>query len=145
MSASKSMQYRRLFIMRKDLDMSPGKLAAQVAHCAEAYWLRMIQDAKREGETVQLNIPDDIFTEYINGSIVKTICQAKNKSKLMGARQDALDLGLVEDVDFGFIRDNCYTELKPEELDGTVITGIWFCPLPDDLSHEISKHFQLYR
>ena len=63
----------------------------------------------------------------------------------MVARQDALDLGLVEDVDFGFIRDNCYTELKPEELDGTVITGIWFCPLPDDLSHEISKHFQLYR
>ena len=125
--------------------MSPGKLAAQVAHCAEAYWLRMIRDGKQEGESVQLNIPEDIFTEYINGSIVKTICQAKNKSKLMGARQDALDLGLVEDVDFGFIRDNCYTELKPEELDGTVITGIWFCPLPDDLSHEISKHFQLYR
>ena len=32
------MGYRRLFIMRKDLNMSPGKLAAQVAHCAEAYW-----------------------------------------------------------------------------------------------------------
>lgn len=29
------MGYRRLFIMRKDLKMSPGKLAAQVGHCAE--------------------------------------------------------------------------------------------------------------
>ena len=38
------MGYRRLFIMRKDLKMSPGKLAAQVAHCAEAYWTHLIQD-----------------------------------------------------------------------------------------------------
>lgn len=28
---------RRLFIMRKDLHMSTGKLLAQVMHCAEAY------------------------------------------------------------------------------------------------------------
>ena len=37
------MGYRRLFIMRKDLNMSPGKLAAQVAHCAEAYWTNIIR------------------------------------------------------------------------------------------------------
>lgn len=37
------MGYRRLFIMRKDLNMSPGKLAAQVAHCAEAYWTTQIR------------------------------------------------------------------------------------------------------
>ena len=35
------MGYRRLFIMRKDLNMSAGKLAAQVGHCAEAYWNSM--------------------------------------------------------------------------------------------------------
>ena len=145
MSGNQQVSYRRLFIMRKDLNMSPGKLAAQTAHCGEAYWLQMIRSGEKDGDSVKLNIPEEIFEGYINDSIVKTICQAKNKSKLMGARQDALDLGLVEDVDFGFIRDNCYTELKPEELDGTVITGIWFCPLPDDLSHEISNHFQLYR
>ena len=42
------MGYRRLFIMRKDLNMSAGKLAAQVSHCAEAYWLRLIK-ANLEG------------------------------------------------------------------------------------------------
>lgn len=39
------MGYRRLFIMRKDLHMSPGKLAAQVAHCAEAYWTNDIRNS----------------------------------------------------------------------------------------------------
>ena len=29
---------RRLFIIRKDLHLKPGKLAAMVGHCAEAYW-----------------------------------------------------------------------------------------------------------
>lgn len=28
---------RRLFIIRKDLNLSPGKLAAMVGHCAEVY------------------------------------------------------------------------------------------------------------
>lgn len=32
------MGYRRLFIMRRNLNMNPGKLAAQVGHCAEAFW-----------------------------------------------------------------------------------------------------------
>ena len=36
------MGYRRLFIIRKDLQLSPGKLAAMVGHCAEAYWTRML-------------------------------------------------------------------------------------------------------
>ena len=34
---------RRLFIMRKDLNMSTGKLMAQVMHCAEAYWTSKIR------------------------------------------------------------------------------------------------------
>lgn len=37
------MSYRRLFVMRKDLKMSPGKLAAQVSHCAEAYWTHLLR------------------------------------------------------------------------------------------------------
>ena len=36
---------RRLFVVRKDLHMSPGKLAAQIGHCAEIYWLHMIENA----------------------------------------------------------------------------------------------------
>lgn len=146
------MGYRRLFIMRKDLHMSPGKLAAQVAHCAEAYWMRGIS----KSATLLPDFPDGIyrcevfydkglFEEYINGSFVKTICEARNKNHLMKAKEIATSLGLLEDVDFGVINDNCRTELEPEEPDGTTVTGMWFCPLPDEIAHQISKKYQLYK
>ena len=143
--------YRRLFIMRRDLNMSPGKLAAQVSHCAEAYWLQLIRSWHKPPEedgtevSVEGNIDKDIYEKYIDGAIVKTICQARNKTHLLRARDAALALDLVEGKDFGLIRDNCLTELKPEEDDGRTITGIWFAPLPDNIAHKLSKKYQLYK
>ena len=54
-----TMGYRRLFIMRKDLGMSPGKLAAQVGHCAEAYWTRLLRsNALHEDGGIQSVLQD---------------------------------------------------------------------------------------
>lgn len=50
----------------------------------------------------------------MNGRITKTICEAKNLNKLLQARDMALELGLVENQDFGMINDACLTELTPE-------------------------------
>ena len=148
---------RRLFIMRKDLQMSPGKLAAQVAHCAEAYWTRAFDEGARafdegwlvkvDGDKIvsEVSIPADVYFNYVRGSFVKTICEARNKNHLLKAVDKAKELGMVEDIDFGIIRDNCLTELEPEEEDGRTITGVWFKPLPDDVAHDISKKYQLYR
>lgn len=143
------MPYRRLFIMRKDLNMSAGKLAAQVAHCAEGFWtLGLIAHAKplddNSGYKVDAIIDKDIFEQYLVSSITKTICAAKNKNHLLKAKIAAEALGMEEGVDFDFIHDLCLTELSPEEPDGTTITGIWFKPLPDETAHEISRKFQLY-
>lgn len=122
--------------MRKDLAMSPGKLAAQVGHCAEAYWTNLLRAGKP--------IPPDIMQEYVNGIFTKTICEAKNKNHLMKAVKQANELGLVEGDDYGLIFDACKTELTPEEEDGTTLTGIWFRPLPDEVAHSISKKYHLY-
>ena len=86
-----------------------------------------------------------MYEQYINGSFVKTICQARNKNHLLKAKTMAEELGLVENLDFGMIYDNCYTELEPEEENGTTLTGIWFKPLPDEIAHQISKKYQLYK
>lgn len=143
------MNYRRLFIMRKDLQMSPGKLAAQVSHCAEAYWTNKIRkNSFRENDlyvysTIQLDREE--YDKYINNSFIKTICEARNKNHLLKAKTIAEELGLIENVDFGLIRDNCCTELTPEDADGRTLTGIWFKPLPDEIAHKISKKYQLYK
>ena len=141
---------RRLFIMRKDLHMSPGKLAAQVAHCAEAYWTHMLKgmEAMRYEEMKwflkTVLVDSKIYDEYVCGSFTKTICEAKNKTDLMKAQKKADDMGFEYGKDYGLIYDNCLTELTPEEDNGTTLTGIWFKPLPDDVAHSISRKYHLY-
>lgn len=141
---------RRLFIMRKDLHMSPGKLAAQVAHCAEAYWTHMFRqmesmNIEKQKWFLKTELVDSgIYLNYICGDFVKTICEAKNKNQLLKARKMADDLGLEYGKDYGLIYDKCLTELEPEEDNGTTLTGIWFRPLPDDVAHEISRKYHLY-
>lgn len=141
---------RRLFIMRKDLNMSAGKLAAQVGHCAEAYWTRGLRTAAKirddfKGYNCTVVIPLEVYDGYVNASFVKTVCEARNKNHLLKAKTIADELGLVQDEDYGLIYDRCFTELNPEEDDGTTLTGIWFKPLEDDVAHAISKKYQLYK
>ena len=142
--------YRRLFIVRKDLHMSAGKMSAQLAHCAEVYWLKMLKPgfvSRNELGTIhyyEVNMPADIDDNYIRGSIVKTVCEARNLNQLRKAKDFAEAQGLVEGVDFGFINDNCLTELEPENEDGTTTTAFWTRPLPDDVAHAISKKYHLY-
>ena len=63
--------YRRLFIMRRDLGMSAGKLAAQVSHCAEAYWLQKIREwhkAPEDGGTevpVEGSVNKEVYDNYV--------------------------------------------------------------------------------
>ena len=136
---------RRLFIIRKDLHLSAGKLAAMVSHCSEAYWTNWLKQNTDLDGHVDGYIDKDILDNYINGIFTKTICEAKNFNHLIKAKTMAEELGLVQDTDFDFINDKCLTELIPENEDGTCTVGIWFKPLDDEIAHKISKKYQLYR
>ena len=71
---------RRLFIIRKDLHLTPGKLGAMVAHCAEGYWIRLIErNIKVEYNKVMASfeIEREIYGDYLCGRLIKTICEAK--------------------------------------------------------------------
>ena len=194
---------RRLFIIRKDLHLTAGKLAAMVSHCAEAYWLNLLKNFAKQGRikdnefvrlptevvgdpdywtryrnpaiyeaakaahergekvfkypaenqrktySVGIELPKDIWHDYVNDIFTKTVCEAKNLNHLMKVVDIAKELGLQENVDYGFIDDCCKTELTPEFTDengnGRCRVGIWFRPLPDDMSKELSKKYQLYK
>lgn len=207
---------RQLIIARKDLNMSPGKLAVQVAHASMAFltvqirknarkvWkyetlpsfhvepftekrlpgarpykhgdlCRFSQEAYEKGHDyftvrqINPNNPEaglelceneydsynaelifdrDTYEEWIQGVFTKTICEARNRNHLMKAVTLAEEQGLKEGKDFFLIKDNCLTELEPEEIDengfGLTLTCIGFRPLPDDVAHAISREFHLY-
>lgn len=149
------MSYRRLFIIRKDLGLSSGKLAAMVGHCAESYWINILKE-KVVGEvlgeniyrTECIDIDKGIYEHYLDGAIVKTVCQAKNLNQLMKAKTLAEEMGMIEGKDFFIIADKCLTELEPEYIDengdGRTVVGIAFNPLPDEIAHKISKKYHLY-
>ena len=146
------MGMRRLFIIRKDLHLTAGKLGAMVAHCAEGYWIRLIEQNVTVNDGVphaSFDVEKEIWDDYMNGCITKTICEAKNLNQLNKARDMALEMELVEDKDFGMINDACLTELTPEWVDengeGRCTVGIWFKPLKDEVAHSISKKYQLYK
>lgn len=92
-----------------------------------------------------LTFNQDLYEQWIDGSFVKTVCEARNKNHLLKVKTIAEELGLVEGTDFGEIRDNCQTVLEPEDSDGRTLVGIWFAPLADETAHKISKKYQLYK
>lgn len=151
---------RQLIIARKDLQMSPGKLAAQCCHASLAFLTSKLRDKDKmlratnavtgeDGYATEIFFNKDIYEKWIQGVFTKTVCEARNRNQLMKAVEIAKELGLQEGEDFFLIKDCCLTELNPEEVDengvGRTLTCIGFRPLPDELAHQISKKYQLYR
>ena len=102
------MGMRKLFIIRKDLHLSAGKLGAMIAHCAEGYWIWLIRkNLKEENGTVHasFDLDREIYNDYLNGRITKTICEARNLNKLSGTRYG---VGIGTGRKSGFRNDKRY-------------------------------------
>lgn len=127
--------YKQLIIARKDLNMSPGKLAAQVSHASIAFLLEKIlwgsKEVVRERDHMDISLDTDLFHDWITGAETKVVCRAKNKDDLLRAVEAAKELGMEEYKDYFLIYD-----ASPE---GT-LTCIGFRPKID----KIGKKYQLY-
>ena len=80
--------YKQIIIARKDLNMSHGKLAAQVSHGSMAFltwairnnsskWLSSDDSTYYSSELI---FDKDLYEQWINGAFTKCVLQAKNKN-----------------------------------------------------------------
>lgn len=146
--------YKQIIIARKDLHLSTGKLAVQVSHASMAF---LTCDIRKNALVTTyekdywslLKFDKNIYEQWINGSFTKCVLEAKNKNKLLKAVKLAEELGMKENEDLFLIKDNCYTELDPEEFDengqGRTLTCIGFKPMDAEIIDKIGKKFQLYK
>ena len=140
--------YKQIIIARKDLKMSVGKICAQVSHASMAFLSNFIKENSDIDGHIDAWIDKDILDNWINGIFTKVTLQARNKNHLLKAKTMAEEMGLVEGKDFFLIKDNCLTELEPEEIDengvGRTLTCIGFKPMDEEVINKISKKYQLY-
>ena len=135
--------YKQIIIARKDLNMSHGKLAAQVSHGSMAFLSWFIRNNADLDGHVDAWINEGILHNWIEGEFTKCVLQAKNKNQLLKAKTMAEELGMKEGEDFWLIRDNCHTELEPEE-DGRTLTVIGFKPMDSEIIDKIGRKYHLY-
>ena len=144
--------YKQIIIARSDLNMSPGKLAAQVSHASMAFLTWMIRNNTSKTNTdfyqTHFLINKNIYEQWINGIFTKCVLKAKNRNQLLKAKTMAEELGMKEGEDFFLIKDCCLTELEPEEVDengiGRTLTCIGFKPMNSEIIDKIGKKYQLY-
>ena len=140
--------YKQIIIVRKDLNMSHGKMAAQVAHASMSFLSWFIRDNVDEDGHIDAWFDKDILNYWLNGIFTKVVLQAKNKGQLEKAVAMAKEIGLVENFDYFLIRDNCLTELEPEEIDeygvGRTLTCIGFRPMDSEVIDKVAKKFHTY-
>ena len=216
--------YKQIIIARKDLNMSPGKLAAQVSHASMAFLSNQIKakakrvlnegynchsavtkelDFSEDGEGIivketvvrqkyrrsdidkysveafekgehrfytkqkgegsmelelctapeyhyecNLEFDKELYEEWILGSFTKVTLGARNKNQLLKAVEMAKELGMEEGKDFFLIKDNCYTELEPEEVDdngvGRTLTCVGFRPMDSEVIDQIGRKYHIY-
>lgn len=136
--------YKQIIIVRKDLNMSHGKMAAQVSHGSMAFFSWFIRNNADVDGHIDAWMDKDILQHWINGAFTKCVLQAKNKNHLLKAKQIAEELGMKEGEDFFLIRDNCYTELQPEDEDGRTLTCIGFKPMDAETIDKVGKKYHLY-
>ena len=140
--------YKQIIIVRKDLNMSHGKMAAQVAHASMSFLSWFIRDNVDEDGHIDAWFDKDILNYWLNGIFTKVVLQAKNKGQLEKAVALANEIGMVENFDYFLIRDNCLTELEPEEIDeygvGRTLTCIGFRPMDSEVIDKVAKKFHTY-
>ena len=151
-------EVKQYIIVRKNVEtvtgenISPAKLAVMVAHASMAFLTTKIKDCSFrkvyavDGEDWQItfSLNDDVMN-WFKGIFTKILLEADNLHSLERVVKEAKEAGLKEGEDFFCIRDNCLTELVPDEGQNTCFIAIGFKPMSVNKIKPIVKRLQLYK
>jgi len=115
-------EYKQVIIVRKDLKMSKGKLAVQVAHAAVDATLKT------------LGIKPEWVRSWVEQGQKKVVVSCSSESELLKAYDEAIKLGLTASL----IYDAGRTELPPNTL-----TALGIGPAPSNLVDMITRKYKL--
>ena len=149
---------KQVIVVNKGLNMSKGKMAAQVSHASMSFLTKKIlldkremfthpvfdQDTNEQSGVVYDMFLDNEVLEWMKSSYTKVILEVKNENGLEKIVNKAKENGMIEDIDFFCIRDNCLTELTPDES-GTRWTCIGFKPMDSEKIDKVTKKLQLFK
>ena len=121
------LNFKQAIVLRRDLNMSRGKAAAQAAHASVDAVLSIIK-SNREDWIRWLD-------EWVRGGQMKVVLRVDSEKELIEIYENALKLGLPASI----IRDAGRTELPPGTL-----TAVAVGPAPEDLVDRVTGHLKLY-
>ncbi len=116
-------RFKQVIVLRSDLEMSPGKAAAQASHAAVS-----------AAEKARKNHPH-WWREWFESGQRKIVLKANSEAELLNLEKKAKDLGLPT----ALISDMGLTELKP----GTT-TALGIGPAPSNLIDKVTGSLPLY-
>lgn len=116
------LHYKQAIIVRKDIKMGKGKLAAQVAHAS----LLAAEEVRSKDK--------DIYNSWINEGQAKIVLKVDSLEELLSLKEEAERLGLVAKL----VRDAGLTQLEQ----GT-ITCLGIGPARSDVIDKVTGRLKL--
>ena len=133
-------KYKQSIIVRDDLNMPKGKMAAQVAHASMGAILFYARDMgevtgteDKPGHLYQMNVPAPVH-EWLSGDFAKIVLKCQTADDLFALEDQAK----AQNIPYKLIKDNGTTVFSEPTITCIAI-GPWYAEVID----EMTKNFKL--
>lgn len=124
---------KQVILVRKDLNMSKGKIAAQVAHASLFAFLNREQNKEKE-VSIKIDLENPVNAEWLFHRSTKVCLSVNSEKELLAYFKEAKEKGLK----CSLIKDAGFTE-----LDGSNYTAVGIGPDYIEKIDEITKDLKL--
>lgn len=129
------LETKQVIVVRKDLNMRKGKIAAQVAHASMKVILNLMQEqAQGKLVTKTLSYPEgSAIDRWLSGTFTKVCVSVNSEEELLDLYTKAKDHGILASL----IQDSGKTEFHGNPTYTTVAIGPDYCEVIDRLTGEL--------